>query len=116
LQKLADAAEAAIREAGGNPQVFGTPTISDGMSMGTEGMKYSLVSREVIADCVETCVQGQWMDGVLVIGGCDKNMHGGMMGILRANVPGIVVYGGTILPGRIDGKALLLASALQAVG
>ncbi len=93
LQPLADAAAAAIKEAGGNPQMFGTPTISDGMAMGTEGMKYSLVSREVIADCVETCVQGQWMDGVLVIGGCDKNMPGGMMGMLRANVPSIYVYG-----------------------
>ncbi|HLT99837.1 MAG TPA: dihydroxy-acid dehydratase [Burkholderiaceae bacterium] len=116
LQKLADAAEAAIREAGGNPQVFGTPTISDGMSMGTEGMKYSLVSREVIADCVETCVQGQWMDGVLVIGGCDKNMPGGMMGILRANVPAIYVYGGTIMPGRLNGKDLNIVSVFEAVG
>jgi dihydroxy-acid dehydratase len=87
LQKLADAAVAGIEEAGGNAQIFGTPTISDGMAMGTEGMKYSLVSREVIADCIETCVGGQWMDGVLVVGGCDKNMPGGMMGILRANVP-----------------------------
>ncbi|HEY9571826.1 MAG TPA: dihydroxy-acid dehydratase, partial [Pusillimonas sp.] len=86
LQKLADAAIEAIETSGGNAQVFGTPTISDGMAMGTEGMKYSLVSREVIADCVETCVQGQWMDGVVVIGGCDKNMPGGMMGMLRANV------------------------------
>ena len=116
LQKLADAAIAAISEAGGNPQVFGTPTISDGMSMGTEGMKYSLVSREVIADCVETCVQGQWMDGVVVIGGCDKNMPGGMMGILRANVPAIYVYGGTIMPGRLHGKDLNIVSVFEAVG
>ncbi|MCK9508418.1 MAG: dihydroxy-acid dehydratase [Pigmentiphaga sp.] len=116
LQKLADAAANAIQAAGGNPQVFGTPTISDGMSMGTEGMKYSLVSREVIADCVETCVQGQWMDGVLVIGGCDKNMPGGMMGILRANVPAIYVYGGTIMPGRLDGKDLNIVSVFEAVG
>ena len=79
LQPLADAAVDAIKAAGANPQVFGTPTISDGMSMGTEGMKYSLVSREVIADCVELSVQGQWMDGVLVLGGCDKNMPGGMI-------------------------------------
>jgi dihydroxy-acid dehydratase len=86
LQKLADAAVAGIEEAGGNAQIFGTPTISDGMAMGTEGMKYSLVSREVIADCIETCVGGQWLDGVLVVGGCDKNMPGGMMGMLRANV------------------------------
>lgn len=81
-QPLSDAAAVAIKAAGANPQMFGTPTISDGMSMGTEGMKYSLVSREVIADCVEMSVQGQWMDGVLVLGGCDKNMPGGMMGIL----------------------------------
>src|SRR5690606_36360844 len=104
LQRLADAAAEALRASGANPQMFGTPTIADGMAMGTEGMKYSLVSREVIADCVETCVGGQWMDGVLVIGGCDKNMPGGMMGILRANVPAIYVYGGTILPGRWQGR------------
>jgi len=116
LQKLADAAIAGIREAGGNAQVFGTPTISDGMAMGTEGMKYSLVSREVIADCIETCVQGQWMDGVLVVGGCDKNMPGGMMGILRANVPAIYVYGGTILPGRLNGQDLNIVSVFEAVG
>ncbi|MGB6155688.1 MAG: dihydroxy-acid dehydratase [Castellaniella sp.] len=116
LQPLADAAAAAVKEAGGNPQMFGTPTISDGMAMGTEGMKYSLVSREVIADCVETCVQGQWMDGVLVIGGCDKNMPGGMMGMLRANVPSIYVYGGTILPGTYNGKDLNIVSVFEAVG
>jgi dihydroxy-acid dehydratase len=116
LQPLADAAEDGLREAGANPQVFGTPTISDGMSMGTEGMKYSLVSREVIADCIETCVGGQWMDGVLVIGGCDKNMPGGMMGMLRANVPSIFVYGGTILPGRLNGEDLNIVSVFEAVG
>ncbi len=116
LQPLADAAVTAIKAAGANPQVFGTPTISDGMSMGTEGMKYSLVSREVIADCVETCVQGQWMDGVLVIGGCDKNMPGGMIGIARANVPAIYVYGGTIKPGRWKGQDLSIISAFEAVG
>jgi dihydroxy-acid dehydratase len=116
LQRLADAAIAGIEEAGGNAQVFGTPTISDGMSMGTEGMKYSLVSREVIADCIETCVQGQWMDGVLVVGGCDKNMPGGMMGMLRANVPAIYVYGGTILPGRWKGRDLNIVSVFEAVG
>src|SRR4051812_13945222 len=116
LQKLADAAVDALKAAGANPQVFGTPTISDGMAMGTEGMKYSLVSREVIADCVETCVGGQWMDGVLVIGGCDKNMPGGMMGMLRANVPSIYVYGGTILPGRYKGQDLNIVSVFEAVG
>ncbi len=116
LQKLADAAVAGIEEAGGNAQIFGTPTISDGMSMGTEGMKYSLVSREVISDCIETCVGGQWMDGVLVVGGCDKNMPGGMMGMLRANVPAIYVYGGTILPGSFKGKDLNIVSVFEAVG
>jgi len=116
LQKLADAAVAGIEEAGGNAQIFGTPTISDGMSMGTEGMKYSLVSREVISDCIETCVGGQWMDGVLVVGGCDKNMPGGMMGMLRANVPAIYVYGGTILPGNFKGKDLNIVSVFEAVG
>ncbi len=116
LQRLADAAVAGIEAAGGNAQVFGTPTISDGMAMGTEGMKYSLVSREVIADCIETCVGGQWMDGVLVVGGCDKNMPGGMMGMLRANVPAIYVYGGTILPGRYQGKDLNIVSVFEAVG
>jgi len=116
LQKLADAAVDELKASGANPQIFGTPTISDGMAMGTEGMKYSLVSREVIADCVETCVGGQWMDGVLVIGGCDKNMPGGMMGILRANVPAIYVYGGTILPGRYKGQDLNIVSVFEAVG
>ena len=116
LQRLADAAVAELKAAGANPQIFGTPTISDGMAMGTEGMKYSLVSREVIADCVETCVGGQWMDGVLVIGGCDKNMPGGMMGMLRANVPAIYVYGGTILPGRYKGEDLNIVSVFEAVG
>src|SRR5450432_3561503 len=116
LQKLADAAVAGIEAAGGNAQIFGTPTISDGMAMGTEGMKYSLVSREVIADCIETAVGGQWMDGVLVVGGCDKNMPGGMMGILRANVPAIYVYGGTILPGRYQGQDLNIVSVFEAVG
>ncbi len=116
LQRLADAAIEGIHLAGGNAQVFGTPTISDGMAMGTEGMKYSLVSREVISDCVETCVQGQWMDGCVVIGGCDKNMPGGMMGMLRANVPSIYVYGGTILPGCVNGCDLNIVSVFEAVG
>jgi dihydroxy-acid dehydratase len=116
LQPLADAAVQGLKDFGANPQVFGTPTISDGMAMGTEGMKYSLVSREVIADCVETCVGGQWLDGVIVIGGCDKNMPGGMMGMLRANVPAIYVYGGTILPGRYKGEDLNIVSVFEAVG
>ena len=116
LQRLADAAVIGLKEAGANPQIFGTPTISDGMAMGTEGMKYSLVSREVISDCVETCVGGQWMDGVMVIGGCDKNMPGGMMGMLRANVPAIYIYGGTILPGKYKGQDLNIVSVFEAVG
>ncbi len=116
LQRLADAAEAELKANGANAQLFGVPTISDGMAMGTEGMKYSLVSREVISDCVETCVGGQWMDGVLVIGGCDKNMPGGMMGMLRANVPAIYVYGGTILPGKYKGQDLNIVSVFEAVG
>ena len=116
LQKLADIAISTIKGAGGNPQVFGTPTISDGMSMGTEGMKYSLISREVIADCIETAVNGQWMDGVVVIGGCDKNMPGGMIALARTNVPGIYVYGGTIKPGNWKGKDLTIVSAFEAVG
>ncbi|ALL64417.1 Dihydroxy-acid dehydratase [Paraburkholderia caribensis MBA4] len=116
LQRLTDAAVEAVRRSDANPQTFGTPTISDGMSMGTEGMKYSLVSREVIADCIETCVQGQWMDGVVVIGGCDKNMPGGMIGLARMNVPGIYVYGGTIKPGKWKGADLTIVSSFEAVG
>lgn len=116
LQRLADVAIAAVKESGANPQVFGTPTISDGMSMGTEGMKYSLISREVIADCIETAVNGQWMDGCVVIGGCDKNMPGGMIALARINVPGIYVYGGTIKPGKWKGKDLTIVSAFEAVG
>ena len=116
LQRLADAAVAAIESGGGNSQIFGTPTISDGMGMGTEGMKYSLVSREVIADSIETCVNGLWQDGVVVIGGCDKNMPGGMMAMARTNVPSIYVYGGTIKAGHYKGKELNIVSAFEAVG
>ena len=116
LQKLADAAIMALEEAGAKAQVFGTPTVSDGIGMGTEGMKYSLISREVIADSIETCVNGLWQDGVVVIGGCDKNMPGGMMAIARTNVPAIYVYGGTIKPGHFKGKELNIVSAFEAVG
>ena len=116
LQKLADAAIAALESSGAKAQVFGTPTISDGIGMGTEGMKYSLVSREVIADSIEVCVNGLWQDGVVVIGGCDKNMPGGMMALARTNVPGIYVYGGTIKPGHYKGKELNIVSAFEAVG
>ncbi|HAT38686.1 dihydroxy-acid dehydratase [Polynucleobacter necessarius] len=116
LQKLADAAVIALEEAGAKAQLFGTPTVSDGIGMGTEGMKYSLVSREVIADSIEVCVNGLWQDGVVVIGGCDKNMPGGMMALARTNVPGIYVYGGTIKPGHHKGKELNIVSAFEAVG
>jgi len=116
LQTLADAAVEALEAGGANSQIFGTPTISDGMGMGTEGMKYSLISREVIADSIETCVNGLWQDGVIVIGGCDKNMPGGMMAMARTNVPSIYVYGGTIKPGHFKGKDLNIVSAFEAVG
>jgi len=116
IQPLADAADAAIREAGGMPQMFGTITVTDGISMGTEGMKYSLVSREVIADSIETACQSQYMDGVLAIGGCDKNMPGAMIGICRMNIPAIFVYGGTIKPGHHKGKDLQIVSVFEAVG
>ncbi len=116
LGALTDAADAAVRRAGGMPQTFGTITISDGISMGTEGMKCSLVSREVIADSIETVVRGQSMDGLLAIGGCDKNMPGAMIGIARLNVPAVFVYGGTIKPGHHDGEDLTIVSVFEAVG
>jgi len=116
IQPLVDRAMAALRAEGAMPQVFGVPTITDGIGMGTEGMKYSLVSREVIADAIETSVNGQCMDGVLVVGGCDKNMPAGMMAMARMNVPGIYVYAGSIKPGRWKGKDLTIVSAFEAVG
>jgi len=116
LQRLADAAVAEIARCEANSQIFGVPTVSDGIGMGTEGMKYSLVSREVIADAIETCVNGQWMDGLVAIGGCDKNMPGSMMAIARCNVPAIFVYGGTVKPGHYKDKDLTIVSAFEAVG
>jgi dihydroxy-acid dehydratase len=116
LQPLADAAVAEIARCEANSQIFGVPTVSDGIGMGTEGMKYSLVSREVIADAIETCVNGQWMDGLITIGGCDKNMPGSMMAIARCNVPAIFVYGGTVKPGHYKDKDLTIVSAFEAVG
>jgi len=113
---LAARAEAALKKAGAMPQMFGTITISDGISMGTEGMKYSLVSREVIADSIETVCSGQSMDGVLALGGCDKNMPGAMIAIARMNIPAIFVYGGTIKPGHYKGRDLTIVSAFEAVG
>lgn len=116
LNVLAQRAESGIRNASAMPQMFGTITISDGISMGTEGMKYSLVSREVIADSIETACSGQSMDGVLAIGGCDKNMPGAMIAIARMNIPAIFVYGGTIKPGHHNGRDLTLVSSFEAVG
>ncbi len=116
IQPLVDRAMAALTAAGAMPQVFGVPTITDGIGMGTEAMKYSLVSREIIADAIETSVNGQAMDGTLVVGGCDKNMPGGMMAIARMNVPGIYVYAGTIRPGKWKGQDLTVVSAFEAVG
>ena len=116
LGTLADRAEQALRAAGAMPQVFGVITISDGIAMGTEGMKYSLVSREVIADSIETVCSGQSMDGVLALGGCDKNMPGAMIAIARLNIPAIFVYGGTIKPGRYKDRDLTIVSAFEAVG
>jgi len=116
IGELAGRAESALKKAGAMPQVFGTITISDGISMGTEGMKFSLVSREVIADSIETVCNGQSMDGVIAIGGCDKNMPGAMIAIARLNIPAIFVYGGTIKPGHYKDRDLTIVSAFEAVG
>ncbi|MDB5108461.1 MAG: dihydroxyacid dehydratase, partial [Candidatus Binatus sp.] len=116
LNVLAKRAEDAIKGSGAMPQVFGTITVSDGIAMGTEGMKYSLVSREVIADSIETACGGQSMDGVVAIGGCDKNMPGAMIAIARMNIPSIFVYGGTIKPGNYNGRDLTIVSSFEAVG
>ena len=116
LNDLALRAEAAAKAAGAMPQLFGTITVSDGISMGTEGMKYSLVSREVIADAIETACNGESMDGVLAVGGCDKNMPGAMLAMARMNIPAIFVYGGTIKPGKLGGCDLTVVSAFEAVG
>ncbi len=116
LGDLAQAADAAARGAGMMPQMFGTITISDGISMGTEGMKLSLVSREVIADSIETVGRGQSLDGMLAVGGCDKNMPGAMIALARLNIPSIFVYGGTIRPGKLQGEDLTIVSVFEAVG
>jgi dihydroxy-acid dehydratase len=116
IEPLAERAVAALEAAGAKPQLFGFPTVTDGIGMGTEAMKYSLVSREVIADAIETSVNGQAMDGVVVIGGCDKNMPGGMIAMARMNVPGIFVYAGTIKPGNWKGQTLTIVSPFEAVG
>ena len=116
IQPLVDRAVRGLEQAGAKPQTFGFPTVTDGIGMGTEGMKYSLVSREVIADAIETAVNGQLMDGVMCVGGCDKNMPGSMMAMARINVPGIFVYAGTIKPGFWKGQKLTIVSPFEAVG
>jgi dihydroxy-acid dehydratase len=116
LAGLASRAESALRAAGTMPQLFGTITVSDGISMGTAGMRYSLVSREVIADSIETVVNAQSLDGLLAIGGCDKNMPGALIAIARLDVPSVFVYGGTIKPGRLGDRDLTVVSAFEAVG
>jgi dihydroxy-acid dehydratase len=116
IHPLVERAVQALEQAGAKPQTFGFPTVTDGIGMGTEGMKYSLVSREVIADAIETAVNGQLMDGVLCVGGCDKNMPGAMMAMARINVPGIFVYAGTIKPGKWKGQTLTIVSPFEAVG
>ena len=116
LNGLAQRAEEAAHRAGAMPQMFGTITVSDGISMGTEGMRYSLVSREVIADSIETACNAQSMDGLLAIGGCDKNMPGAMLAMARMNIPAVFVYGGTIKPGKLGACDLTVVSAFEAVG
>jgi dihydroxy-acid dehydratase len=116
LDRLTERAVTTLREAGTMPQTFGTITVSDGISQGTEGMKYSLVSREVIADSIETVCQAQSVDGLLAIGGCDKNMPGALIAIARLNIPALFVYGGTIKPGHLQGEDLTIVSAFEAVG
>jgi dihydroxy-acid dehydratase len=113
---LALRAEASIRAAGGVPQTFGTITVSDGISMGTEGMKYSLVSREVIADSIETVCNAASVDGVVAIAACDKNMPGAIMGMTRLNIPSIFIYGGTIQPGHLNGRDLTIVSVFETLG
>src|SRR5258708_27119050 len=116
IQPLIDRAVVALEQGGAKPQTFGFPTVTDGIGMGTEGMKYSLVSREVIADSIETAVNGQLMDGVVAVGGCDKNLPGSVMAMARMNVPGIFVYAGTIKPGFWKGEKLTIVSPFEAVG
>src|SRR5207244_1626214 len=116
LNLLTDRAVASLKQAGTMPQVFGTITVSDGISMGTEGMKYSLVSREIIADSIETVCQAQSLDGLVAVGGCDKNMPGALMAIARMDIPAIFIYGGTIKPGHWAGRDLTIVSVFEALG
>lgn len=116
INALAEAAAAGARNDQGYSQIFGTITVSDGIAMGHEGMKYSLVSREVIADSIETVAGAQRFDGLVTIGGCDKNMPGCLIALARLNIPAVFVYGGTIMPGKLDGKDIDIVSIFEAVG
>src|SRR5690625_5092105 len=116
IKDLAVAAKKGARDAGGAPMIFNTITVSDGISMGTEGMRYSLPSRDLIADSIETVVGAENLDAVVTIGGCDKNMPGCMIAIANSEVPAIFVYGGTIRPGKLDGKDIDLVSVFEGVG
>src|SRR5580704_8140066 len=117
LDRLARKGVEGIRAAGGVPQIFGAPTASDGIMMGHQGMRYSLVSREVIADSIEVVAGGMNHDGLLAVGGCDKNMPGCVMAMARLNIPSVFVYGGSILPGtRADGADIDIVSIFEAVG
>jgi dihydroxy-acid dehydratase len=116
LDRLAQAAKEGVRQSEGTPFEFGTITVSDGISMGTEGMKASLVSREVIADSIEVVTFGERMDGLITIAGCDKNMPGCMMAIARLNVPSLFIYGGTIMPGNYNGNDVNIQDVFEAVG
>ncbi|MEK7132584.1 MAG: dihydroxy-acid dehydratase [Patescibacteria group bacterium] len=116
IDKLAKEVHAGARKAGAVPQTFGTITVSDGIAMGHEGMKYSLVSREVIADSIEVVAGAERFDGIVAIGGCDKNMPGCMIALARVNTPSIFIYGGTIMPGRLHGKDIDIVSIFEAVG
>ncbi len=116
IRRLGDFVSDEVRAAGGKPFLFGTPVISDGETMGMEGMKYSLMSRDLIADCIETMHEGYAADGILTLSGCDKSIPGALMPILRNNAVGLTLYGGTILPGRYEGEDLTIVSAFEAVG
>lgn len=116
IDELARQAKAGAREAGGAPMIFNTITVSDAIGMGTEGMRYSLVSREVIADSIETVAGAAMMDGLVTIGGCDKNMPGCLIAISRIGVPAVFVYGGTILPGEYQGREIDIVISFEAVG
>src|SRR5437899_158620 len=116
LRELAVKVKEGVREAGGTPMEFNTIAISDGITMGTEGMKASLVSREVIADSIELVARGHMFDGIVALVACDKTIPGAAMALLRLNVPGVILYGGTILPGKYKGRDITVQDVYEAVG